>query len=911
MKLYIDLTAQKLITAPGYSTPVESLVVKRGDKPTFELTYLEDATEPTLLPANSSIVFAAKVSLDYDGEVAAFCDEWTAPVAGEYAYRAVPNFNTTKLNELLAVDGAASNDVASVTLMAEISWATAVGVATTQTFKLVVANDVYRGNETSPVPATPAYPAPAALLLKAHIGSLVPAADGQGGSGSGGEGIAVGDRSFGYAFPLTVSTDSFTKLRRTTAGVLAMNSNGFFFIAPDGEVFQQVTSFGSPDDAAGFEVGIDGKTVVAVGYRCYMYSSDGGASWIKVDTESTLEFAASSGQSNIAVSPTGRWVTFDGGRIFYMDGMDGIGSWVAVEDHGVTGTISSVAYFDGAWWFGSSDGKIHRTANFTTWEHAQVAAEDHVFNVFGKSGTRLLAGGFCPNLYVLNSGETAWSIFAELTPDFSTFFRMPQSIDYIDGQFYIPGWGKSLVRTKDGTSLERLSIGGFVATGSGFAESPYFYSLLKSPDGLGYLLATGGGIWKIPAVPGLGAAPRHGARGVVSPVRIIDEQKHCDALHYDESSGHLVAALCTVDELMTPSLASAVSLTSWVASAAPMRLCAFASTSDKLVAVGATAVYERAQEASDLSSALVLDSGRFTAVAAEQSLIEWDRSAAWLAVGDAGLAYFKSPRGSPAAVVIPNSGDLAAVAYGNGRWVVGGRATDNGCAFFAFSKDAKNWTRSAAPGLGIMWGAPTRIEFSPRWGFVALVGSELFSSYDGEHWGKLGGGGMNLLWLARCFTISPDERLFVGGSDGYLMEMLHHGGAVRVASMSFLPDTKIVATREWVVAVTSDEAPVSIQIAFLSRVDPAQVGTFGTALAAYTANDQSAALATYTSAPESTEYTEATVANLNALRAAYENLRATYEADRVRFAALLAAYENLRASHEDLRAKLIAAGVVS
>lgn len=51
-----------------------------------------------------------------------------------------------------------------------------------------------------------------------------------------------------------------------------------------------------------------------------------------------------------------------------------------------------------------------------------------------------------------------------------------------------------------------------------------------------------------------------------------------------------------------------------------------------------------------------------------------------------------------------------------------------------------------------------------------------------------------------------------------------------------------------------------------------------------------AALATYTSDPESTEYTEATVANLNALRVAYENLRA---------------------SHEDLRAKLIAAGVVS
>lgn len=902
MKLYIDLTAQKLITAPGYSTPVESLVVKRGDKPIFELTYLEDATEPTLLPANSSIVFAAKVSLDYDGEVAAFCDEWAAPVAGEYAYRAVPNFNTTKLNEVLAVDGAAANDVASVTLMAEISWATAVGVATTQTFKLVVANDVYRGNETSPVPATPAYPAPAALLLKAHIGSLVPAADGQGGSGSGGEGIAVGDRSFGYAFPLTVGTDSFTKLRRTTAGVLARNSIGYIFIAPDGEVFQQVTDY----NTAGFEVGIDGKTVVAVGYGLYMYSSDGGSSWIKVDTESTLEFSASYGQSNLAVSPTGRWVTFNGGRIFYMDGMDGIGSWVAVEDHGVTGTISSVAYFDGAWWFGSRDGKIHRTANFTTWEHAQVAADDHEFIVFGKSGTRLLAGGFCPNLYVLNSGETAWSIFAELTPDFSTFFRMPQSIDYIDGEFYIPGWGKSLVRTKDGTSLERLSIGGFVATGSGFSESPYFYSLLKSPDGLGYLLAADGGIWKIPAVPGLGAAPRHGTRGVVSPVRIIDEQKHCDALHYDESSGHLVAALCTVDGLLTPSLASAVSLTSWVASAAPMRLCAFASTSDKLVAVGATAVYEREQGASNLSSALVLDSGRFTAVAAAQSLIGRDRYVAWLAVGDAGLAYFKSPNGSPAAVVIPNSGDLTAVAYGNGRWVVGGWATDNGYAFFAFSKDAKNWTRSAAPGLGIMSYAPKRIEFSPRWGFVALVGSELFSSYDGEHWGKLG-----LLWSASCFTIGPDERLFVGSSDGYLMGMLDHGGAVRVASMSLSQDAKIVATREWVVAVTSNEAPVSIQIAFLSRVDPAQVGTFGTALAAYTADNQSAALATYTSDPESTEYTEATVANLNALRVAYENLRVVCEADRVRFAAVLAAYENLRASHEDLRAKLIAAGVVS
>ena len=72
-----------------------------------------------------------------------------------------------------------------------------------------------------------------------------------------------------------------------------------------------------------------------------------------------------------------------------------------------------------------------------------------------------------------------------------------------------------------------------------------------------------------------------------------------------------------------------------------------------------------------------------------------------------------------------------------------------------------------------------------------------------------------------------------------------------------------------------------------------------------------AALATYTSDPESTEYTEATVANLNALRAAYENLRVVCEADRVRFAAVIAAYENLRASHEDLRAKLIAAGVVS
>ena len=219
MNLHIDLGTNQLIKAPGVVAPVASISVKRGDQPTFELYFYSDGITPATLPTGSSIVFAAKAAGKYDStDVAVFAGTWTTPGNGAFAYMATPSFNTTELDTLLNRDAETANDLASITLMAEISWLSDSKQSSTQTFNLVVNNDVYRGNEGEPSPATPVYPLPSDIATKADLAEVS--------GGSGGSGGSSGPLDVCYDWPLEL-VDIDKAVRINAVGF----DKGYFFFA--------------------------------------------------------------------------------------------------------------------------------------------------------------------------------------------------------------------------------------------------------------------------------------------------------------------------------------------------------------------------------------------------------------------------------------------------------------------------------------------------------------------------------------------------------------------------------------------------------------------------------------------------------------------------------------------------------
>ena len=141
------------MTGLGSNVVVSSAQVKRRDAGDIELmlfTGEQGAASPYKLSDNFEMRFACKAVNDWDGD-AVVLEPTFAWRPTDQVYVATPNFNTSELNALFAaVSGV---EPASVTLMAEFSWRDLGSPSkwtSTDTFEIVVKNDVIRGDEGDP-----------------------------------------------------------------------------------------------------------------------------------------------------------------------------------------------------------------------------------------------------------------------------------------------------------------------------------------------------------------------------------------------------------------------------------------------------------------------------------------------------------------------------------------------------------------------------------------------------------------------------------------------------------------------------------------------------------------------------------------------------------------------------------------
>lgn len=154
-KFYLNTDTGLLAASEGGTTPVRRIDAKRGD-----LLELEIFASPAL-PAGATGVLAAKPAGEYTGDAVALDAAWEEPQTSEAGHRFALSLHTTELDALFA------GETAEVKLMAEISWSVAGVVRSTQTFDLVVARDVWRGDEGAP----DAIQAPLSFLLSSPDGS--------------------------------------------------------------------------------------------------------------------------------------------------------------------------------------------------------------------------------------------------------------------------------------------------------------------------------------------------------------------------------------------------------------------------------------------------------------------------------------------------------------------------------------------------------------------------------------------------------------------------------------------------------------------------------------------------------------------------------------------------------------------
>jgi hypothetical protein len=174
VKLYIDLESRELIEAPGFRNPVTTLRFKRGDSAKLEVAFLTDRTTYTSLGDAEAITmrFGVKQSNRFDLDFLAYCADWIMPGEEDVSpvYVCYPSFNTAGLDA--ALDVGENPEIASLTLMGEITWSVGDGEPTsTRTFVVIVENDVIRGNESGPSGITAGIPTNATLEI---AGTLSP-----------------------------------------------------------------------------------------------------------------------------------------------------------------------------------------------------------------------------------------------------------------------------------------------------------------------------------------------------------------------------------------------------------------------------------------------------------------------------------------------------------------------------------------------------------------------------------------------------------------------------------------------------------------------------------------------------------------------------------------------------------------
>jgi hypothetical protein len=159
MNIYIDLDTLTLIQSPTDRRTVSRLDIKRGDHSPFTIRFLR-AGLPVRLGASTVLTFAAKENGKFDAAAVSLFDDFaqsaipTAPAPdSDPHWTGAPSFNTVELNALFDIDADPDNDPPFVDIMAEFTWQATgdAGPTTSRTFGIRVLNDVFRGDEDTPL----------------------------------------------------------------------------------------------------------------------------------------------------------------------------------------------------------------------------------------------------------------------------------------------------------------------------------------------------------------------------------------------------------------------------------------------------------------------------------------------------------------------------------------------------------------------------------------------------------------------------------------------------------------------------------------------------------------------------------------------------------------------------------------
>ena len=152
MKTYLNTDTGLLTATATATTGIKQIACKRGDL--FSLQVV-----PSAAIEGATGVFAAKPT--YGGDPVVLGASWAAPITEGAGYIFSLNLNTTALNALF------TSELSEIPLLAEITWTLDGAIRSTQTFSLVVARDVWRGDEPTPTQANAA----ASFFLSSPDGS--------------------------------------------------------------------------------------------------------------------------------------------------------------------------------------------------------------------------------------------------------------------------------------------------------------------------------------------------------------------------------------------------------------------------------------------------------------------------------------------------------------------------------------------------------------------------------------------------------------------------------------------------------------------------------------------------------------------------------------------------------------------
>ncbi len=143
MDYYINRKTNLFISAIGVSALVSAAAFKARDSVALDV-WICDAATPVDLAEGFSMVFAVKQTVAAAAPLLASAEVWTKIATGHY--RSTLSLNTVPLN-------AALGDLGSMAAVGELTWSEDGGVTwqSTNTLKVTINNDVYKGVEGTPL----------------------------------------------------------------------------------------------------------------------------------------------------------------------------------------------------------------------------------------------------------------------------------------------------------------------------------------------------------------------------------------------------------------------------------------------------------------------------------------------------------------------------------------------------------------------------------------------------------------------------------------------------------------------------------------------------------------------------------------------------------------------------------------